>query len=102
VLASLLNADDIHETSWVGGISADLAINLDQTLHDDSLGLTAVQGILETVAEEDDERQAIAELVRTGRWARSIGTRQFVQKPVGWSAKALLVLLSAEEYLLVC
>jgi hypothetical protein len=31
--------------------------------------------------------------VRTSRWARSIGTGQFVQKPMRWSAEALLVLL---------
>jgi len=29
VLASLFDADDIHETSWVGSIGADLAIDLD-------------------------------------------------------------------------
>jgi len=46
VLASLLDADDIHEAGWVGGIGADLAINLDQALHDDGLGLASVEGIL--------------------------------------------------------
>ncbi len=29
VLASLLDTDDIHEAGWVGGIGANLAINLD-------------------------------------------------------------------------
>ena len=46
VLASLLDADNIHEASWVGGIGADLAIDLDQPLHDDRLGLASVKRIL--------------------------------------------------------
>ena len=48
VLAGLLDADDVHETSGVGRVGADLAVDLDQTLHEDRLGLTAVQGVLET------------------------------------------------------
>jgi len=46
VLAGLLDADDIHEACWVGGIGSDLAINLDQALHDDGLGLARVERIL--------------------------------------------------------
>lgn len=97
VLSGLLDGDDIHETSWVGGVGADLAINLDQALHDNGLGLARVKRILKTVSDEDDQRHAVAELVRTSRCARSIGTRQFVQEPMRWSAKALLVLLSVRE-----
>ena len=46
VLASFLDTDDIHETSWVCGIGSDLAINLDQALHDNGLGLASVERIL--------------------------------------------------------
>lgn len=66
VLASLLNADDVHEASWVGGIGADLAVDLDQALHDDGLGLATVERILQAVTDEDDEGHAVAELVGTG------------------------------------
>jgi hypothetical protein len=97
VLASLLDGDDIHETSWVGGISSDLAINLDQALHDNGLGLARVESILEAVSDEDDEGHAVAELVRTGGRTRSVGTGKLVQKPVRGSAQALLVLLSERE-----
>lgn len=48
VLAGLLDGDDIHETGRVGRIGADLAVDFDQTLHEDGLGLAAVQGVLET------------------------------------------------------
>lgn len=46
VLAGLLDADDVHEAGGVCGIGADLAINLDQALHDNCLGLASVEGIL--------------------------------------------------------
>lgn len=93
VLASFLNADNVHEACWVCGIGADLAVNLDQALHDNGLGLASVKSILETISDEDDEGHAVTELVRTGRWAGGIGAGQFVQKPMRWRAQALLVLL---------
>jgi hypothetical protein len=46
VLASLLDGDDVHETGRVGHVSANLAIDLDQALHGDGLGLTVVERIL--------------------------------------------------------
>jgi len=46
VLASLLDADDIHKSGWVCGIGSDFSIDLDQTLHDDGLGLARVESIL--------------------------------------------------------
>lgn len=49
VLAGLLEGDDIHESSGEGGVGADLAVNLDQTLHHDGLDLATVQGVLETI-----------------------------------------------------
>lgn len=54
VLARLLDANDVHEAGRVGLIGADLAIDLDEALHDDGLGLAAVEGVLESVADEDD------------------------------------------------
>ncbi len=46
VFTSLLNGDDIHETGGIGSIGADFAIDLDQTLHDNGLGLASVESIL--------------------------------------------------------
>jgi len=46
MLSCLLDADDIHETSWVGRVGADLAIDLDQALHDNGLDLACVESIL--------------------------------------------------------
>jgi hypothetical protein len=58
-----------HQSSWVGEVSADLAVNLDLALLEDPLGLGVREGVLETVADEDDEWEALAELVWSGRWA---------------------------------
>lgn len=74
VLASLLNRDDVHQTSGESRVGADLAVDLDEALHEDGIDLTSVQGILEAVAEEDDQRQRVTELVRTGRCLGSICT----------------------------
>jgi hypothetical protein len=95
VLASLLDANDIHESSRVGHVGSDFAIDLDESLHDNSPGLSVVKSILESVADEDDQGHAFTELVRTGRWARSVYSGEFVEEPVRWRAKALLMLLSA-------
>ena len=93
VLASLLDGDDVHVAGGVGDVGADLAVDLDEALHHDGLGLAVVERILEPVTHEDDERHAVAELVRTSRRARGIDARQLVEKPVRGGAKALLVLL---------
>lgn len=119
VLASLVDGNYVHEAGGVGGVSADFAIDFDETLHEDGVGLPRVEGILQTVihhqlsafsrsryhtlqfgiadspvANKNDERQAISQLVRTRRWARSIRTGQFVQEPVRRRTQALLMLLS--------
>lgn len=52
VLAGLLNGDDVHEASGVGGVGADFAVDLDETLHQDGLDLATVQGVLETIFDQ--------------------------------------------------
>lgn len=97
VLASLLDADDVHEARWVGHVGADLVVDLDQALLKNSASLTEVERILEAVAQEDDERQALAGLVRAGGGLGRVDAGQFVQQPVRGGAKALLVLLPVER-----
>ena len=74
VLAGLLDRDDVHQPRGEGGVSADLAVDLDETLHEDRVDLACVEGILQAVAEEDDQRQRVAELVRTGGGLGSVST----------------------------
>lgn len=61
-----------HESSWVGDVGADLAVDLDEPLHADLLHLIPSQGILEAVPQEDDEGQALPQLVGTGGGTRSL------------------------------
>ena len=115
ILAGLLNRNHIHETSWVGCVGADFAIDLDETLHDDGLGLSRVESILETVKtyvsvpshinlgfiqffdqpvpEKNDQRQTIAQLMRTRRRMRGVGSAQFIKQPMRRSTQAFLMLL---------
>ena len=111
VLASLVDGDNVHETSRVCDVGANLAVNLDVALHHDALGFAVVEGILVTVADEEKQRQAVAGLVRTWpevsvstNWrlalsqlnSRSlwrVGTRELVEQPVRWRTQAVLMLL---------
>ena len=99
VLARLLDGDDVHEAGGEGHVGADLAVDLDEALHQDGPGLAVVERILEAVADEDDQGHALAELMRTGRRARGIDARQLVEKPVRRRAEALLVLLTVAHEL---
>jgi hypothetical protein len=94
VLAGLLELDDIHEASGESGVGSDLAVDLDQSLHENGVNLSAVQGVLETVSQEDDERQRLSQLVGTGRRSGSVGAGQLVQHPVGGSCESLEMLLA--------
>jgi hypothetical protein len=69
-----------HEASRVGGVGADLAVNLDQPLVGDLGDLLAGHRILETVTEEDGEGKGFAELVGTRGGARSLVIRLHVSK----------------------
>lgn len=94
VLASLVDRDDIHEAGGEGHVGADLLVDLDEALHQDGAGLAVVEGILQAVADEDDQGHAVAKLVRTGRSLGGVGTGQLVKQPVRGGGKPLLVLLA--------
>lgn len=92
-LTGLLQLDDVHEARGVVGISANLTVDLDVTVHDDAANFALVQSVLQTVAEQDDERQALAQLVGTGRGARGKGAGQLVQHPRLGGSQSFQVLL---------
>lgn len=81
VLARSLNGDDIHETSGEGLVSPDLAVDLDESLLNDSSDLTASKSVLQTVSKEDGEGKRLPELVGTRRRTGSVGAAQLVQHP---------------------
>lgn len=51
------------------------------------------------VTDEDDEREAVSQLVRAGRWTRCIGPGELVEHPVRWRTETLLVLLPISSML---
>ncbi len=115
VLARLLDGDDVHVAGWVGGVGAHFAVDFDEALHHDRLGLAGVEGVFEAVitsnisilyctspklnrisipvADEDDQGHAVAQLVRTGAGLGRISTTELVEQPVRWSGQPLLMLL---------
>lgn len=81
----LLNLDDVHQTGWEAHFSADLSVDLDELLLADGAGFIVGQSVTETVAQEEDQRQAFTELVWARGWARGKGTSKLGQHPVFWS-----------------
>jgi len=80
-LVGLLDADDVHETSRVVEFGADLVVNFDEAAHDDHHGFTTGEGVLQTVAEGNDEGEGFAELVGTSGGTGSPGTTELAQHP---------------------
>ena len=79
-------------------VGLDLAVDLDQALDEDGLGLLEVQGVFQAVAEEDDERQALARLVRTRGGLGGPHARQLVKHPGGRGRDPLHVLPGATSH----
>jgi len=97
VLAGLLKRNDIHETSGVSGVGSDLVVNLDKSLHEDRLNLTAVKSVLQTVSEENNQRKRLSKLVGTGRGSGGVSAGKLVQHPVGGSCQTLQMLLTVKN-----
>jgi hypothetical protein len=60
VLASLFDRDHVHVARRISEVGSDLAIDLDEALHQDGSRLAVVQGVLEAVSKEDNQRKAVA------------------------------------------
>ena len=48
VLCRLFDRDNVHESGRISGVCADLAVNLDEALHNDGLGFAGVESILQS------------------------------------------------------
>ncbi len=55
VLASLFDRDHVHVAGRISSVGSDFAIDFDKALHEDGFDLPAIEGILETVSNEDDQ-----------------------------------------------
>lgn len=58
------------EASWIVGLSANLAVNLNQPLHGDQGNLALGKSVFQAVTKKDDEREGLTALVRarSGLW----------------------------------
>lgn len=70
-----------HESSGVSWVGPYFAINFDETLFDDLEHLIAGERVLEAVAQENDQRQALSQLVRARRGSRRVYSAELVQHP---------------------
>ncbi len=68
VLTSLGNANDVHDAEGEAGISSDFVVNLDQTflIPNDLNGLLTSESVVESVSEENSQRDAFSSFVGTG------------------------------------
>lgn len=91
VLVGLLDADNIHGSEWESWVSSDLAVNLDHTflILDDLGGFRVGHSVLQSLLEENVERDALSGLVWTSRWLGSVHTLKLSEVPLLWSINSL-------------
>jgi len=98
VLLGLLDLDDIHKSGRVGVVSTDFTVNLQQSLHQNHLGLVKGQSVLQSVPQQHHQRKAFPLFVGPcGRFGRP-DTRKFIQHPAGGGGHALHVLLGTTSH----
>ena len=83
-LVRFFNCNNVHLTEWVSVVSPDLSINLDQTLllATDLERLLSRKGVLQSLLEQHAQRNALSELVGTGRWSHTVNTLKLSKIPV--------------------
>lgn len=82
-----------HESSWELVVGTDLSVDSDDSLSQDLLDLGVVEGVLQTVAEEQVEGKAFTDLVRSGTRTDSENSSEFVEHPMAGGSQALQMLL---------
>ena len=80
------------------GACPDLPVDLDVLRHADLLRLHARDGVLQAVPEDEDEGQALAQLVRARRRPRREGAVHLAEHPVLWRVHALQMVLRAARH----
>lgn len=81
MLSALLDGNNVHESGGVAWLGSDLVVDLDETLSGDGQDFSSSQGVLESVSQQDDQGERLADLVGTRGWSRSICSRELVQHP---------------------
>jgi len=97
-IVRLRHLDDVHETSRVVGVGADLSVNLDATFHADLLAFLSGQGVLKTFTENNGNGQALTKLVRSLGGARGPDSPHLADVPMLRGMEALQVLLRSTSH----
>jgi hypothetical protein len=97
-IPTLLEGDNIHKTGGVVMISANLSVNLDTTLHADLLAFLSGQSVLETLSEDDGNRETLTLLMGSlaGLWGPH--TTHFAEIPVAGRIEALEMFLRSARH----
>merc|ERR1719240_1423577 len=70
VLVRLLQTNNVHEPGREAHVRPDLVVHLHHALHADQLHLLVSQRVLQALTEENRQRYALTQLVRTAGGAR--------------------------------
>jgi len=81
IFVILFDLDDIHETTWELLISSDFAIDLDQSLLENSLNFFLVKSVLQSVSQEEGQRHRLTSLVWARAGSHGVDSSKFVQHP---------------------
>jgi len=60
VLSSLLDGDDVLESSGVSSVGSDLAVDLDESLHNDLGDLVSGESIFQSVSQQNNDGKALS------------------------------------------
>ena len=96
MFSSLLDRDDIHKTAGEFVVSADAVVDLDVLVISVSADLEdflTVKSVLQSVSEENRERETVSHFVGTGTGTGSVDSTELSQKPVLRGEHALQMLL---------
>ena len=93
-VVGLGDLEDIHEAGGVLGVDAGAAVDLNEALADDHLGLLVVEGVLETVTEDHGKGHALTDLVGTSARAGGEDAGELGEHPVLGGEEPLEVLTS--------
>mmetsp|Transcript_10658 Transcript_10658/g.17650 ORF Transcript_10658/g.17650 Transcript_10658/m.17650 type:complete len:201 (+) Transcript_10658:305-907(+) len=92
-VSGLLELNHVHETRWEVVVGSDLSVDLDTTFHANLHALLVGEGILEAVTEDNRDREALTQLVRSSGRSRGPDSTHFAEVPMLRSMETLQMFL---------
>ena len=98
VLVRLVDGHDVHEPGGVALVDPRLTVHLHEPLHQDRRHLLVRERVLEAVAEDEAQGEALALLVRARARLRGEDAAELVEHPVAGGIEPLEVLLRSARH----